>query len=94
MTDAELACLAVAQVLLRYDDERHWLRAAASRVGHLFPRLLPQSEYNQRLKAAAPLMEAALRWLAEADTGQRGDAAADGRHPHPVRAVGHHRPAL
>jgi hypothetical protein len=65
VTDAELACLAVAQVLLRYDDERHWLRAAASRVGHLFPRLLRQSEYNQRLKDAAPLMEAALRWLAD-----------------------------
>jgi hypothetical protein len=66
VTDAELACLAVAQVLLRYDDERHWLRAAASRIGHLFPRLLGQSEYNQRLKNAAPLMEATLRWLAEA----------------------------
>jgi hypothetical protein len=64
VTDAELVCLAVAQVLLRYDDERHWLRAAACRVGHLFPRLLRQSEYNQRVKAAGPLMEAALRWLA------------------------------
>jgi hypothetical protein len=37
VTDAELVCLAVAQVLLRYDDERHWLRAARARVGHLFP---------------------------------------------------------
>ncbi len=64
VTDAELVCLALAQVLLRYDDERHWLRAAPARVGHLFPRLLRQSEYNERLKAAAPLMEAALRWLA------------------------------
>jgi hypothetical protein len=64
VTDAELVCLAVAQVLLRYDGERHWLRAAPGRVGHLFPRLLGQSEYNQRVKAAAPLMEAALRWLA------------------------------
>src|SRR3954452_629027 len=64
VTDAELVCLAVAQVLLRYDDERHWLRAAPARVGHLFPRLLSHSEYNQRLKTAAPLMEAALRWLA------------------------------
>ncbi len=34
-------------------------------VGHLFPRLLRQSEYNQRLKNAAPLMEAALRCLAD-----------------------------
>jgi hypothetical protein len=64
VTDAELVCLAVAQVLLRFDDERHWLRAARARVGHLFPKLLGQSEYNQRLRAAGPLMEAALRWLA------------------------------
>ena len=64
VSDAELVCLAVAQVLLRYDDERHWLRAAPKLVGHLFPKLLGQSEYNDRLKAAAPLMEAALRWLA------------------------------
>ena len=39
-------------------------RAAAFRVGHLFPRLLRQSEYNARLRAAGPLMEAALRCLA------------------------------
>ena len=64
VTDAELLCLAVAQVLLRFNDEHHWLRAAPARVGHLFPRLLSQSEYNQRLKDAAPLLEAALRWLA------------------------------
>jgi DDE family transposase len=69
VTDAELICLAVAQVLLRYDDERHWLRAAPDRVGHLFPRLLGQSEYNQRLKDLAPLMEAALRWLAAQTPG-------------------------
>lgn len=69
VTDAELVCLAVAQVLLRFDDERRWLRAAPGRVGHLFPRLLGQAEYNQRLKQAAPLMEAALRWLAEATPG-------------------------
>ena len=66
VTDAELVCLAVAQVLLRFDDERRWLRAAPARIGHLFPRLLGQSEYNARLKNAAPLMEAALRWLAAA----------------------------
>ena len=66
VTDAELACLAVAQVLLRCDDERHWLRAAPRLVGHLFPRLLAHSEYNTRLRQIAPLMEAALRWLAGA----------------------------
>jgi hypothetical protein len=65
VTDAELVCLAVAQVLLRFNDEHHWLRAAPSRVGHLFPRLLSQPEYNRRLRAVAELMEAALRWLAD-----------------------------
>ena len=69
VTDAELVCLAVAQALLRFDDERHWLRAAAKQVGHLFPRLLRQSGYNDRLKALAPLMEAASRWLADATPG-------------------------
>jgi Transposase DDE domain len=69
VTDAELVCIAVAQVLLRFDDERHWLRIAPGLVGHLFPRLLRQSEYNDRLKNLAPLMEAALRWLADATPG-------------------------
>ena len=64
VTDAELVCIAVAQVLLRFEDERRWLRSAAKLVGHLFPRLLRQSEYNHRLKSLAPLMEASLRWLA------------------------------
>jgi hypothetical protein len=65
VTDAELVCLAVAQVLLRYHDEHHWPRAAPTRVGHLFPRLLSQPEYNRRLRGAAWLLEAALRWLAD-----------------------------
>ena len=69
VTDAELVCIAVAQALLRFDDERHGLRIAPKLIGHLFPRLLGQSEYNTRLRAAAPLMEAAVRWLAEATPG-------------------------
>jgi hypothetical protein len=36
VTGAELVCLAVAQVLLRY-DERHWLRAAPKLAGDFFP---------------------------------------------------------
>ena len=34
-------------------DEHHWLRAARTRVGHLFPRLLSHSAYNRRLRDAA-----------------------------------------
>jgi hypothetical protein len=66
VTGAELACPAVAQVLLRCDDERHWPGAAPRLAGHLFPRLLAQSQYNTRPRQLAPLMEAALRWLADA----------------------------
>jgi hypothetical protein len=33
VTDAELVCIAVAQVLLRFDDEQHWLRAAPKLIG-------------------------------------------------------------
>src|SRR4029453_12731101 len=65
VSDAELVCLAVAQVLLRHHDEHHWLRAAPSRVGHLFRRLLSQSACNRRLRQVAWLLEAALRWLAD-----------------------------
>jgi len=65
VTDAELVCLAVAQVLLRYDDERHWLRAAARHVGQ---PVSPAAEAKRVQPAGQggppPLMEAALRWLA------------------------------
>jgi hypothetical protein len=37
VTDAELACIAVAQALLRCDGERHRLRTAPRLIGHLFP---------------------------------------------------------
>ena len=69
VTDAELVCIAVAQVLLRSDDERHWLRAAPKLIGHLFPRLLRQSSTTPGSRRRAPLMEAALRWLADATPG-------------------------
>jgi hypothetical protein len=51
VTDAELVCLAVAQVLLRYNDERHWLRAAPNRVGHLFPACLAKASTTSGSRA-------------------------------------------
>ncbi|MFG1615907.1 hypothetical protein ACGFI3_24365 [Nonomuraea wenchangensis] len=39
VTDAEVVCLTVAQVLLRYHDERHRLRAAAAHVGLRLPKI-------------------------------------------------------
>ena len=39
LADAELVCLAVAQVLLGARSEHHWLRMCYARLGHLFPYL-------------------------------------------------------
>ena len=69
VTDAGLVCPAVARVLLRYDNERHRLRAAPALAGHLFPRLLRQSQDSERLKDASALLETALRWLADHTPG-------------------------
>jgi hypothetical protein len=71
VSDAELVCLAAAQVLLRYHDERHWLRAAPSRVGHLFPRLLSQPTYNRRIAAAAGRPGWIRRWCRHAGSTAR-----------------------
>jgi hypothetical protein len=64
LSDPELVCLAVAQVLLSCDSERRWLRFAGRRLGHLFPYLPTPSAYNRRLRRAAPLVALAIQALA------------------------------
>ncbi len=64
LTDAELVCLAVAQVLLGARSEHHWLRMCYGRLGHLFPYLPKQPGYHKRIKAAAPLICKAMLYLA------------------------------
>jgi Transposase DDE domain len=64
LSDSELVCLAVAQVLLGARSERHWLRFAHARLGHLFPYLPGQSGYNKRLRAAGHQLCLAIRHLA------------------------------
>ncbi len=54
LTDAELVCLAVAQVLLDCPGDRRFLAWARFRLGHLFPYLPKQPGYNKRLRALAP----------------------------------------
>jgi hypothetical protein len=66
VSDAELVCLAVAQVLLGCDNERRWLRLVRGRLGHLFPYVLGQSGYNKRLRALAPSICRVLRALVAA----------------------------
>jgi hypothetical protein len=65
LTDAELLCLAIAQVLLDYPGERHWIRYARKHLRHLFPYIPDQSGYGKRLRAAGPLIATAIRTLAQ-----------------------------
>ncbi|MGI5262186.1 IS982 family transposase [Streptomyces angustmyceticus] len=64
LTDAELLCLAIAQVLLGFPSARHWIRFAHARLGHLFRYLPQQSAYNKRLNAAGPLISQVIEALA------------------------------
>src|ERR671937_1921209 len=64
LSDAELVCLAVAQVLLGCGSERRWLRLVDQRLGHLFPYLPTPSAYNRRLRRAGPLVALAIQEVA------------------------------
>jgi hypothetical protein len=64
LSDAELVCLAIAQVLLGCNSERRWLRLAGQRLGHLFPYLPTASAYNRRLRRAGSLVALAIQELA------------------------------
>jgi Transposase DDE domain len=64
ISDSELICLAVAQVLLDCPNERRFLRLAERRLGHLFPYIPGQSGFNKRLRALAPQLLEAITLLA------------------------------
>jgi DDE family transposase len=64
ITDAELVCLAVAQILLDCPSERRFLRFAIVRLGHLFAYLPKQPGYNKRMRALAPQIVRLLNAIA------------------------------
>ena len=64
ISDSELICLVVAQVLLDCPNERRFLRLARQRLGHLFPYIPGQSGFNKRLRALAPQLLEAITLLA------------------------------
>jgi DDE family transposase len=64
ISDSELICLAVAQVLLDCPNERRFLRLAKRRLGHLFPYIPGQAGFNKRLRALAPQLLEAITILA------------------------------
>jgi len=65
-TDSELLTVAVAQVLLRFDGERRWIRHVHSdpRWRSLFPHPPRQSGYNKRLRKAELLPRKTIITLA------------------------------
>lgn len=65
LDDAELLCLAIAQVLLGFAGERHWVRYARKHLRYLFPYIPQQSGYNKRLRGAGPLIARVIRKPAE-----------------------------
>ena len=64
ITDAELVCLAVAQILLDIPSERRFVRFAMCRLGHLFAYLPKQPGYNKRMRALAPQIVRLLNAIA------------------------------
>jgi len=53
LTDNELLCLMVAQMLLCQPSDRRFLAVAKRRLSHLFPQLPSQSRYNERCRLLA-----------------------------------------
>jgi hypothetical protein len=65
LTDSELVCLALAQSLLGFTSETHWLRYAGKHLTGMFPYLPQQSGYNKRLRSALGLVKRVIRMLAK-----------------------------
>jgi hypothetical protein len=76
LSDAELVCLAVAQVLLGCNSERRWLRFVGHRLRHLFPYVPGKSGYNRRLLDATPVPCGARGRRSSAVTWPAGPATA------------------
>lgn len=64
LSDAELLCLAVAQHLLGFSSESRWIRYSRTHLSGMFPGIPGQSGYNKRLRAAGPVIAAAITALA------------------------------
>jgi hypothetical protein len=65
LDDAELLCLVVAQHLLHgSSSETRWIRYARAHLRGHFPQIPHQSGYNKRVRAAGPLISAAITALA------------------------------
>lgn len=73
VTDNELLCLMVAQMLLQCPSDRVFLRRARRRLGHLFPFLPAQSSYNERCRRLVPKLVLLWKALAAETLGADDD---------------------
>lgn len=64
ITDNELLCLMVAQMLLGQPSDRRFLAVARRRLGHLFPTMPSQPRYNERCRQLAPKLVTLWRAIA------------------------------
>jgi hypothetical protein len=64
ISDNELICLMVAQMLLGVPSERRFLPIAGWRLSHLFSRLPAQTTYNDRCRQLAPKLVTLWRAIA------------------------------
>ncbi len=64
LSDAELATLAVVQVLSRFDSEARFVRYAEEHLRSWFPYLPQRSGYHKRLRRSGQLMQHVLGALA------------------------------
>jgi len=87
ISDSELICLAIAQVLLECPNERRFLRLAQRRLGHLFPYIPGQSGFNKRLRALTPQLLEAITLLARLSPSFLRPAAAARLHSGGVRPL-------
>jgi hypothetical protein len=71
-SDAEIICLAVAQILLDHPCDRRFLAVAGFRLGHLFPDMPKQPGYHKRVRRLTPRIVTALETIA-LDAPSTGD---------------------
>lgn len=73
VTDAEVVTLSVAQAIMGIPSDRRFLKVAAKRLGHLFPRLPGQSGYHKRRRRLSDTIEWLIGIFASQSPGFQDD---------------------
>jgi hypothetical protein len=85
VTDAEVLTLCVAQAIMGIPSDRRFLRVAAKRLCHLFPKLPAQPGYHKRRRRLADTIEWLMGVFASQSPGYTDDLLIDRLHAGRVR---------